>query len=96
MAVFTLENVLLEAGGQNTHTFFLSLVYSLLSMPANVAIAWVFRRFARWNDDLHFILLWIGATFVISRLDALIVGGGYALVNGQPALSRFWNALLQT
>ncbi|WON77972.1 MASE1 domain-containing protein [Serratia sp. UGAL515B_01] len=90
--LFTFVNVLFDKGSQDN--LLLLLIYSFVSMPASVAIAWVVRRFARLNDDLHVVLLWIGATLVISGLDALIVGGGYALLNGQPALSLFWRSFI--
>ncbi|MFC0226292.1 MASE1 domain-containing protein [Serratia aquatilis] len=92
LILFTLVNVLLDKGWQGN--LLLSLTYSFLSMPASVAIAWVVRRFARLNDDLHVVLLWIAATFAISGLDALIVGSGYALANGLPVFSLFWRSFI--
>jgi hypothetical protein len=47
------------------------------------------RRFARLNDDLHIILVWIVATLVISAVDSLVVVGGFALVHDQPFLELF-------
>ncbi|WP_411751062.1 MASE1 domain-containing protein [Serratia sp. (in: enterobacteria)] len=86
--ILTLAGLFLRAGWQ--HNPLISLTDALLSMPANVAIAWAVRRFARLNDDLHTILICITATLIFSGLDALIIGGGYALINHQPLFSLFW------
>ncbi|MDN0087435.1 MASE1 domain-containing protein [Yersinia nurmii] len=90
--IFSIVSVLLE---QHWREDVLSaLFYSVLSLPASVIIAWIVRRFARPNDDLHAILLWISATLIISALDALITGGGIALAAGLPLFSLFWVSLI--
>lgn len=90
--VFTLADLLMKDGWH--HTPLVSLADALLSMPASVAIAWAVRRFARLNDDLHTILIWISATLIFSGLDALIIGGGFALVHNQPLFSWFWQSFI--
>lgn len=90
--ILTLASLLLREGW--SHNPLISLTDALLSMPANVAIAWAVRRFARLNDDLHTILVWIGATLIFGCLDALIVGGGYALIHHQPVFSLFWQSFI--
>lgn len=92
--IFVLASVLQDQAWQNLPTFLISVGYSLLEMPANVLIAWIVRRFARPNDDLHVIILWICSTFVISMLDALIVAGGYAFLSGQPIMTTIWNGFV--
>jgi len=92
--IFVLASVLQDRAWQNLPTFLISVGYSLLEMPANVLIAWIVRRFARPNDDLHVIILWICSTFVISMLDALIVAGGYAFLSGQPIMTTIWNGFV--
>lgn len=94
LVLFTLTTVLLDAQWHSSEGLALSVGYAFLSMPASVIIAWIVRRFARLNDDLHVILLWIVATLIISALDALVVGGGYALLHGQPLLSTVWRGFI--
>lgn len=91
---FALMTVLQEEAWQSGTLFVTALGYALLAMPANVLIAWIVRRFSRVNDDLHVILLWVCATFAISLLDALLVGGGYAIIHGLPVLNTFWNGFV--
>lgn len=90
LVLFTLTTILLDEQWHSPESFVLSVGYAFLSMPASIVIAWIVRRFARLNDDLHVILLWIVATLIISALDALVVGGGYALLHGQPLLNTVW------
>lgn len=92
--IFALASVLLDEAWQSIPLFLITLGYSLLAMPANVLIAWLVRRFSRPNDDLHVILLWICATFVVSVLDALIVGGGYAFFTEQPVAKTISNGFV--
>ncbi|ATF92068.1 Predicted integral membrane sensor domain [Cedecea neteri] len=92
--IFALASVLLDEAWQSIPLFLTTLGYSLLAMPANVLIAWLVRRFSRPNDDLHVILLWISATFVVSVFDALIVGGGYAFFTDQPVAKTISNGFV--
>lgn len=92
--IFALTSVVLDEAWQSLPLFLTTLGYSLLAMPANVIIAWLVRRFSRPNDDLHVILLWICTTFIVSLFDALIVGGGYALLTEQPIEKTIWNGFV--
>lgn len=92
--IFALMSVLLDEAWQSVPIFVTTLGYSLLAMPANVLIAWIVRRFSRANDDLHVILLWICSTFIVSLLDALLVGGGYAFITDQPMTKTIWNGFV--
>ncbi|WP_227317059.1 MASE1 domain-containing protein [Cedecea davisae] len=92
--IFALMSVLLDEAWQSVPIFVTTLGYSLLAMPANVLIAWIVRRFSRANDDLHVILLWICATFIVSLFDALLVGGGYAFFTDQPMTKTIWNGFV--
>lgn len=89
IVIFTLANVLLDEDWISPLTFAISMLYSFLSIPSTVIIAWIVRRFARLNDDLHIILVWIVATLVISALDSVVIVGGFALVHNQPFLELF-------
>ncbi|TBL52608.1 histidine kinase [Obesumbacterium proteus] len=92
--IFTLANVLLDEEWKSPLTFAISVLYSFLSIPSTVIIAWVVRRFARLNDDLHIILVWIMATLVISALDSFVVGGGFAFVHDVPFIELFWQGFV--
>lgn len=92
--IFALTSALLDEAWQSVPIFVITLGYSLLAMPANVLIAWIVRRFSRANDDLHVILLWICATFIVSLFDALLVGGGYAFFTDQPLAKTIWNGFV--
>lgn len=94
IVIFTLSTVLLDGDWSSPLTFAISLLYAFLSIPSTVAIAWAVRRFARLNDDLHIILVWIIATLAISALDSLLLGGGFALVDGKQVFSLFWDGFL--
>lgn len=92
--IFTLATVLLDEQRDTPLTFGLSLWYAFLSIPSTVAIAWAVRRFARLNDDLHIIQVWIVATLAISSLDSLVVSSGYAVAHYPPSLSLFWHGFI--
>ncbi|WP_213716472.1 MASE1 domain-containing protein [Cedecea lapagei] len=92
--IFALASILQDEAWHSLPLFLTTLGYSLLAMPANVLIAWLVRRFSRPNDDLHVILLWICATFIVSLFDALIVGGGYAYFTDQPITKTIWNGFV--
>lgn len=89
-AIFILANILLDQAWNSLDSLLMSSLHAVMSMPANIAIAWAVRRFARINDDLHTILVWITATCLISMLDALIVGGTYAYLANQPVWKIIW------
>lgn len=92
--IFAVASILQDEAWHSLPLFLTTLGYSLLAMPANVLIAWLVRRFSRPNDDLHVILLWICATFIVSLFDALIVGGGYAYFTDQPITKTIWNGFV--
>lgn len=92
--IFALASVVFDEAWQGIVPFLITLGYSLLAMPANVLIAVLVRRFSRPNDDLQFILLWICTTFVVSLLDALILGGSYAYFIGEPVARTVANGFV--
>ena len=53
------------------HDLATTLVFSGVGLGAALGIAWVVRRLARPNDDLHAILIWLFATIGICALEAL-------------------------
>lgn len=91
---FALMTVIQNEAWKSWSTFLFGFGYALLAMPASIIIAWVVRRFSPPNDDLHIILLWICATFIISLLDALIIGGRSAYLTNQPIAKTLWYAFI--
>ncbi|EEV6025743.1 histidine kinase [Escherichia coli] len=94
IVIFTLMTAFLDKQWGSQLPFAHLLLEDFLSIPLTVAIAWIVRHFARMHDDLHIILVWIVATLVISCLDSLIVGSGYAIVQGLPPFSNFWHGFI--
>ena len=86
--VLLVTRVLLEL--QWRHDLASTLVHSCLAMSAAVSVAWLVRRFARRNDDLHSIVLWIVATVVVCAVEAVLIGTWLTLARDVPLLHLFW------
>jgi len=93
LILFSLISVLFYPGIHNKY-YLIMLLYGMLSIPSTLAIAWVVRRFAHLNDDLHAMLLWIGATLLLSLIDALIISSVFSYVNQTHFLRLFWYLLI--
>lgn len=72
------------------HDWASTLVHSGLSLSAALCIAWLVRRFARPNDDLHAIVLWIIATVVVCALQAALIGAWLSLARDVPLQRLLW------
>lgn len=72
------------------HDLVSTLVHSCLALSAAVSIAWLVRRFARPNDYLNAIVLWIVATVVVCAVEAALTGTWLTLARDVPLRHLFW------
>ena len=72
------------------HDLTSTLVFSGVGLSTALGIAWVVRRLARPNDDLHAILLWLLATIGLCAIEALLIGGWLAMTRDLPLARLFW------
>ncbi|MBO9353530.1 hypothetical protein GG851_05945 [Bordetella petrii] len=72
------------------HDFLNSIALGGISVAADAGIAWLVRRYARRGDDLHGVLVLIGATVLVSALAAVLGVGWLAYLNGLPFVGSVW------
>jgi len=69
------------------HDFLHSVGIGCISLASDAGVAWLIRRYARRGDDLHGVMVLIGATVLVSAAAAALGVGWLAYASGLP----FWN-----
>ena len=71
------------------HDFLHSVGIGCISLASDAGVAWLIRRYARRGDDLHGVMVLIGATVLVSASAATLGVGWLAYEKGLP----FWNTV---
>jgi len=80
----------LIADFQFSHDIPIALALSVITLSADMAIAWLVRRYAQIKDDLQIVQRWIVATFGISALAAVLGVGWLSIFDNAPFNHLVW------
>jgi integral membrane sensor domain MASE1 len=72
------------------HDLASTLVHSCLALSTAICIAWLVRRFARRNDYLHAIVLWIISTVCVCAMEAALPATWLSVTSDVPLQPLLW------
>lgn len=88
LTMFFIAHLLVDF--QFSHDIPIALALSVITLAADMAIAWLVRRYAQIKDDLQIVLRWIVATFVVSAIAAVLGVGWLSIFDNAPFSHLVW------
>jgi len=88
LAMFLIGHLVVDF--QFSHDIPIALALSVINVVADMATAWLVRRYAQVKDDLQIVLRWVVATLVVSALAAVLGVGGLAMFDNAPFGNLVW------
>lgn len=71
-----------------------SLVLAVLTIPVSMVIAWGVHRFARKEDGLHLVSVWLLMTLLASAIDSLLFALGLRILEAMKFSEVFWQGFV--
>lgn len=89
---FIVLNLFLD--GFDSEAILISVLYSILGVLSCIVIAWIVRKYAHQDDDLHIILLWLFTIIIVSLLDAVLFSVSMYWLDHTSIKNIFWDGFI--